>query len=181
MATLRGSGEVVMAGRRRLDFCCLQETRWKGNGANCVRVLGEEGSRYKLFWVGCKEGVAGVGVLVAERWIDSAVQVKRVSERLMVARVTVGELVLNVISVYSPHVGRTLDEKMDSYAALDKVLTEVGSAERLMVCGDFNVHVGESIDGFERVHGGSGFGARNLKGEVLLDFADSHSLTLSHH
>ena len=27
----RRSGEVVdMAGRRDLDFCCLQETRWKG-------------------------------------------------------------------------------------------------------------------------------------------------------
>ena len=71
---------------------------------------------------------------------------------------------------------RTLDEKMDFYAALDKVLTEVGSDDRLMVCGDFNGHVGESIDGFEGVHGGSGFGARNLEGEVLLEFADSHSL-----
>ena len=28
--------------------------------------------------------MAGVGVLVAERWIDNIVQVKRVSERLMV-------------------------------------------------------------------------------------------------
>ena len=27
-----------------------------------------------------------------------------------------------------------------------------------MVCGDFNGHVDESIDGFEGVHGGSGFG-----------------------
>ena len=63
-----------------MDFCCLQETRWKGNGANCVRVLREEGSRYKLFWVGCEGDVAGVGVLVAERqwWIDSVVEVKRV-------------------------------------------------------------------------------------------------------
>ena len=64
VGTLRErSGEVVeMAGRKRLDFCCLQETRWKGNGTYCFRVLVEEGSRYKLFWVGCEEGVAGVGV-----------------------------------------------------------------------------------------------------------------------
>ena len=33
---------------------------------------------------------------------------------------------------------------MDFYTALDKVLTEVGSDERLMVCDDFNGHVGES-------------------------------------
>ena len=46
-----------------------------------------------------------MGVLVAERWIDSVVQVKRVSERLMVVRVTVGGSVLNVLSVYAPHGG----------------------------------------------------------------------------
>ena len=63
---------------------------------------------------------------------------------------------LNVVSVYMPQVGRSLEEKMDFYAVLDKVLTEVGSDERLMVCGDFNGHVGEAIDGFEGVHGGSG-------------------------
>ena len=35
----RKEGEVVdMAARRRLDFCCLQETGWKGEGA---RKLGE--------------------------------------------------------------------------------------------------------------------------------------------
>ena len=85
----------------------------------------------------------------------------------MVVRVTVGGSVLNVISVYVPQVGRTLDEKMDFYAALDKVLTEVESDERL------------SINDFEGVHGGSGFGARNLEGEVLLEFADSHSLVIT--
>ena len=68
---------------------------------------------------------------------------------------------------------------MDFYAELDKVLTEVGSDERLMVCGDFNGHVREAIDGFEGVHGRSGFGARNLEGEVLLEFADSHSLVIT--
>ena len=86
---------------------------------------------------------------------------------------------LNVISVYAPQVGRTLNEKRDFYAALDKVLTEIGSDERLMVCGNFNRHVGESIDDFEGVHGGSGFGARNLEVEVLLEFADSHSLVIT--
>ena len=38
---------------------------------------------------------------------------------------------------------------------------------------------GESIDDFEGVHGRSGFGARNLEGEVSLEFADSHSLVIT--
>ena len=49
-------------------------------------------------------------------------------EAVMVVRGMVGGSVLNVISVYALQVGRTLDEKeMDFYAALEKVLTEVGS------------------------------------------------------
>src|SRR5208282_2482282 len=51
------SGEVAdIAARRRLDLCCLQETRWKGGSA---RSLGKEGAMYKFFWAGCEEGLAG--------------------------------------------------------------------------------------------------------------------------
>ena len=82
---------------------------------------------------------------MAERWIDSVVQVKRISERLMVVGVMVGGSVLNMVSVYAPQVGRSLEEKMDFYAVLDKVLTEVGSYERLMVCVNFNGHVTKAV------------------------------------
>src|SRR5277367_796265 len=71
----KSSGEIVeMMYRRGLDFCCLQETRWKGESA---RKLGGDGKGYKFFWKGCKEGTAGVGVLVAERWIESVIEVRR--------------------------------------------------------------------------------------------------------
>ena len=54
------SGEIVdMLRRRKLDFCALQETRWKGSG---TQVMGG----YKFFWQGGKGG-AGVGVMVADR------------------------------------------------------------------------------------------------------------------
>ena len=65
-----------MAGRRRLDFCCVQETRWKGGSA---RMLVGEGFCYKFYWMGCEEGVSGVGVLVAERWIENVIEVRRVN------------------------------------------------------------------------------------------------------
>ena len=105
VSTMRKEGEVVdMAARRHLDFCCLQETGWKGEGA---RKLGE----YKFFWMGCSRGIHGVGLLVAERWIEKVLEVRRVSERLMVVRVIVGRTVLNLISAYAPQAGRPLPEK----------------------------------------------------------------------
>src|SRR5277367_2235724 len=39
-----------VSARRRLDFCCLQETRWKGGSAKMLE--GREGARYKFFWSG---------------------------------------------------------------------------------------------------------------------------------
>ena len=87
---LRGKdGEVVnMAVEGRLDFCCLQESRWRGEDA---RKLGP----YKLFWMGYKKGIHGVGMLVADRWIKKVLDVKCASGRLMVVSTIVGRSVLN--------------------------------------------------------------------------------------
>ena len=62
--------------RRKIYVCCVQETRWTGSGA---RVMGKGMSRYKIFWQGCKDGNAGVGLLISDRWIDKIIDVKRVN------------------------------------------------------------------------------------------------------
>ena len=168
VGTMRGrEGEVVeMAASRHLDFCCLQETGWKGEGA---RKLG----RYKFFWMGREEGYHGVGVLVAEEWIEKVLDVKRWSERIMVLRVVVGRSVVNLISVYAPQTGRGKEEKEEFFTVLGKILSDIDVGERLLICGDMNGHVGAEVDGFEGVHGGYGFGRRNVDGEMLLEFADA--------
>ena len=51
-----------------LDLCCLQETGWKDEGA---RKLDE----YKFFWMGWAKGIHGVGLPVAERWIEKVLEV----------------------------------------------------------------------------------------------------------
>ena len=92
VGSLRGrDGKMVnMAVKWHLDFCCLQETRWRGESA---RKMGA----YKLFWMGCEKGIHGVGMLVADRWIEKRLDVKRVSKSLMVVRVIVGRSVLNCL------------------------------------------------------------------------------------
>jgi Reverse transcriptase (RNA-dependent DNA polymerase)/Endonuclease/Exonuclease/phosphatase family len=174
VGTMKGrSLEVVeMVERRRLDFCCLQETRWKGGNA---RTFG----RYKFFWSGCEGGTAGVGVLVADKWVDHVLEVKRISERIMVLRVKVEKSVLNLITVYAPQVGRPMEEKEEFFVDLRKILSSVARDERLVVCGDLNAHVGTASDGFEGVHGGHGFGVRNVEGEMLLEFADALDLAVA--
>ena len=103
-----------MAVKGHLDFCCLQETRWRGEG---TRKMGA----YKLFWMGCEKGIHGVGMLVADRWIEKVLDVKRVSERLMVVRVIVDRSVLNLISVYAPQAGWSREVKEEFLAMLGEV------------------------------------------------------------
>ena len=133
---------------------------------------------YKVFWKGCADGVAGVGVLVAKRWIEKVISVNRVSERLLVLQTRVGRTVLNLVIVYAPQVGRTMDEKEEFLILLGKTVSAVDAAEQLVVCGDLNGHVGAKSDGFGGVHGGFGFGERNVEGEMLMEMAGGLNLAI---
>ena len=45
----------------------IQETRYRGG--SCRTIKGKD-TRYKLYWSGNDKGTAGVGVFVAEEWIE---------------------------------------------------------------------------------------------------------------
>ena len=64
---------VETLSRRKVDLCCVQETRYRGG--HCRIITGRD-SRYKLFWSGNSKGTAGVGVFVAEKWIEKVFEVK---------------------------------------------------------------------------------------------------------
>ena len=59
--TLKGRVcEVVETlSRRKVDLCCVQETRYRGG--HCRIITGKD-SWYKLFWSGNNKGTAGVSV-----------------------------------------------------------------------------------------------------------------------
>ena len=66
---------------REVDLACIQETRWRGTG---YRFYGEKGKRYELFWVGGRDRSDGVGIIVAEKRVDSVVSIKRPGERVLI-------------------------------------------------------------------------------------------------
>ena len=81
VGTIKGKASEVVetVSRRRVDLCCLQETRWKMEGIK--QIVGKE-SHYKLFWSGNEDGTGGVGVLLAEEWWEKVFEVVRVSDRI---------------------------------------------------------------------------------------------------
>ena len=96
----RKSCEVVETlSRRKVDVCCIQETRYRGG--SCRTIKGKD-TRYKLYWSGNDKGTAGVGVFVAEEWIEKVFEVQRVSDRIILVKLIVGQRVVTFLSVY-PH------------------------------------------------------------------------------
>ena len=180
----RRSAEVVeTVGRRKLDVCLLQETRWKGvqdpsQSRNQVRKLVGRDSVYKFFWSGNPEGTYGVGILLAECWADKVFEVQRPSDSIILLKLIIGSTVFSIINVYAPQQGRPPADKDRFYDQLNAVLAKIPPNEELVTGGDWNGHVGKSADGFPQVHGGFGFGERNAEGGRLLDFAVAHDLVI---
>ena len=102
--TLRGRVcEVVETlSHRKVDVCCIQKTRYCGG--NCRIIKGKD-TRYKLYWSENDKGTAGVGVFVAEEWIEKVFEVQRVSDRILLVKLIVGQPVVTLLSVYAPQSG----------------------------------------------------------------------------
>ena len=92
---------VETISRRKVDHCCVHETRYRGG--HCSIIKGKD-SRYKLFWSGNSKGTAGVGVFVAEKWIEKVFEVKQVSDRIILVKIIVGQQVLKILLSVCPTV-----------------------------------------------------------------------------
>ena len=77
-----------------MDVCYIQETIF--SGGNCLTIKGED-TKYKLYWSVNNKGIAGVGVFVAKEWIEKVFEVQRVSDRIIIVKLIVGQRVVNVL------------------------------------------------------------------------------------
>ncbi|KAK6729205.1 hypothetical protein RB195_006321 [Necator americanus] len=156
--------------KRRVDICCVQETRWKGSK---VRELGDG---YKLIYHGTSNR-NGVGIILNESFRNSVTAVDRLSDRLMAVKVDTGEVELRVVSAYAPQAGCSEEEKASFWEDLEQYVQSLKSEEILLIGGDFNGHVGSRKDGFESCHGG--YGARNDDGLRILEYAVASDLIVA--
>ena len=177
--SLRGKVcEVVETlSRRKVDVCCIQETRY--HGGNCRTIKGKD-TRYKLYWSGNDKGTAGVGVFVAEEWIEKVFEVQRVSNRIILVKLIVGQRVVTFLSVYAPRSGLSDEVKDLFFDQLCAVTARIPASEFLIPCGDWNGHVGRAGTGYREVHGGMGYGRPepDVEGERILEYAPAFDLLL---
>ena len=107
VGTMRGKASEVVetVSRRGVDLCCLQETRWKKDGLKQIHVVGKD-SRFKMFWSGNDNGTGGVGILLAKVWWERVFEVVRVSDMIILIRMTIGKTVFVFVSVYKCTTGK---------------------------------------------------------------------------
>ncbi|KAI5090479.1 hypothetical protein C0J45_19340 [Silurus meridionalis] len=113
----------------------------------------------------------GVGVILKEEYSKRVVEVKRVSDRVMIVNLEVEGMMINVISAYAPQVCCEMEEKERFWSESDEVVDGVHRNERVVIGSDFNGHVGEGNRGDEEVMGRYGFKERNVEGQMVVDFA----------
>ena len=90
----------------------MQEVRWRDA---VTRSISGKDTQYKLFWIGNQEGNGGVGVMLAEKWIQKVIHVNRINDRLMLLKVFVGKRVVTIISTYAPQQGLSDDCQRKNY------------------------------------------------------------------
>ena len=81
-----------------MESCCVESKIWQGGSTRMVR--GKSG-QYKFLQQGCLEGIHGVGVLVSEEYTDKVVEVRHVSECLIMVKLVFGECLVNFISYWT--------------------------------------------------------------------------------
>ena len=123
-ASTQGNSErvcevVATLSCRKVDVCSVQETKYKD------------------------KGMAGVGVFVAEEWIEEVFEVQRVSNRIILVKLIVGQHVVTFLSVYAPQSGLSDEVKDLFFDQLRAVTARIPGSEFLIPCGDWN---GKALD-----------------------------------
>ncbi|XP_060810006.1 craniofacial development protein 2-like [Amyelois transitella] len=159
--------------RRRINICCVQETKWKGAKSRQI------GKGYKLLYNGRENTKNGIGIILDQYLSNNVVGINRISDRIMSVKLALNKQpCLNVISVYAPQVNCQDAEKQEFWEELQSLVTTIPPGEQKLICGDLNGHVGMDGGGYTGNHGGFGFGEQNREGETILDFASCHDLAV---
>ena len=89
-----------------------------------------------------------------EELVESVLEVKRVSDRLMTMKLEVKGSILN-ISAYAPQVNNSIEEKNDFWEDLDGLIESESKKEMIVLGADLNEHVGKGNIGMRKSWGGT--------------------------
>ena len=160
-----------MFGRRGKDVLSLCETKMKGKGEVAFgdvtgRVYGVESGRARK----------GVALLLRDWMVNKVVEWKKVSLRLMWARVRMGRECWAFVSAYRPGCERSEEERDEFWNELSRWVDGLSTRNYVVVLSNLNTRVGDGdVEGVVGKYGAPG---ENESGEKLLDMCVEQELAI---
>ena len=107
-------------------------------------------------------------------------EVQRVSDRIILLKLIVGQCVVTFLSVYAPQSGLSDEVKDLFFDQLHAVTARIPASEFLIPCGDWNSYVGCAGTGYREVHSGMGYSRPepDVEGERTLEYVLAFDLLL---
>jgi exonuclease III len=82
---------------RYVNILCVQEIKWKGQNAKEV-----EDTDFKLWYRGTTTTKNGVGIVLDNNLKYGVVDIKQQGDMIILVKLFVGDLIVNIISAYTP-------------------------------------------------------------------------------
>lgn len=119
----------------------------------------------------------GVGVIINTKCVNTSVNLVPKSNRTMLLQIRAKPRNINIIQVYAPTTDGSDQEVRDFYKEIQDLLQMTKNHEINLVIGDFNAKVGKGE--VPRIAGNFGLGARNERGDTLVQFCQECDFALS--
>lgn len=122
--------------------------------SNVSRKLDEEENflwKFKIKTV--TAGNKRVGILIALKWTNSVISVKRVSSRFLNIRLLIGSVMVSITCVYTPQPGlATLEKMFLRITSWMHFINKTFETKFVIAAGDFNGQIGKKYQGIEDQH-----------------------------
>ena len=134
VGTMTGKGIAGRLDGAKKSRCYCAQMGNKVEGSKARKILGG----CKLFYNGTDGRRNGIEIVVRKDLVESVLEVKRVSDRLMAVKLEVKGLILNIVSAYSPQVGNSMEKKNNFWQDLDGLVESVSKQERIFPSANVN-------------------------------------------
>ena len=125
------------------------------------------------------EAKKGVGFIINKRLENHIEEVVGINERIEYIKLMLNaKYSLKIIQIYAPTTDHEDEEVEELYEEVSKIITEV-KTQFTVVMGDFNSKLGKKKDDLETPLGPYGYGARNDRGEKLINFTLNNNLKIA--
>lgn len=158
----------------------ITKFKWDIIGLSEVKIEGktiQENDDYIMIYHGETSGRNGVGFLVRKELKSNIVDIKTISDRVIRLDLYFNKKQMHIIQCYAPTESSSLEDLEDFYKDVQIALENTD--KNTIVMGDFNSKIGKRTPEEEKVIGPWGYGVRNERGKLLIQFCFENQLYIA--